>query len=486
MDLLQHQPNLKDAIDAEARQRLVEIFDEAAGRRKQFRRWNRYYYRELVRLMGFTIPRGKRILEVGCGDGFLLRELRPSFGLGIDISPRMIDLARASAAPGEADLRFEVGDIESVRFGETFDYVIMSDLLGNLLDVQQALENVRSACHEGTRLIVNYHDMLWEPLLRLVARIGLKMPNRHHNWIANSDIRHFLNLADFEVVTHQRRLLMPKGLLGLGWVLNRLVARLPLVNSLCLVHLLVLRRKERPPAVHRSVTIVIPCRNEKGNIRAAVERIPPFGTRQEILFVDGHSTDGTVEEIQRVIADFPGKDIKLLVQEGRGKGDAVRLGFARATGDVLMILDADLTMPPEDLPKFYDAIATGKGEFINGSRLVYPMERQAMRLLNMLGNKFFSVSLSAILGQPLKDTLCGTKVLRKEDYQKIAENRGYFGDFDPFGDFDLLFGASRLKLRIAEVPIRYRDRTYGQTNISRFRHGWLLLKMTLFALRKLI
>jgi len=201
--------------------------------------------------------------------------------------------------------------------------------------------------------------------------------------------------------------------------------------------------------------------------------------------VDGHSTDGTPEEIRRVMQVYPDRDIKFLVQDGRGKGDAVRKGFAHATGDVLMILDADLTMPPEDLPKFYDAIASGKGEFINGCRLVYPMEGQAMRFLNLLGNKFFSMAFSWLLSQRIKDTLCGTKVLFREDYRRIERGRAYFGDFDPFGDFDLLFGASKLNLKIVEVPIRYQDRTYGTTNIRRFYHGWLLLRMTVFGFFRL-
>ena len=216
----------------------------------------------------------------------------------------------------------------------------------------------------------------------------------------------------------------------------------------------------------------------------AIQRIPPFGKHQEIIFVDGHSTDGTPEEIKRVIQGYPDKDIKFFVQDGRGKGDAVRKGFAAAGGDILMILDADLTMPPEDLPKFYRAIAEDQGEFINGCRLVYPMEKQAMRFLNLLGNKFFSMMFTWILNQRFKDTLCGTKVLFRKDYKKIQANRSYFGDFDPFGDFDLIFGAVKQNLKVVEVPIRYRERTYGSTNISRFRHGWLLLKMTVFAYRK--
>ncbi|MBM3395148.1 MAG: glycosyltransferase family 2 protein, partial [Betaproteobacteria bacterium] len=244
-----------------------------------------------------------------------------------------------------------------------------------------------------------------------------------------------------------------------------------------------------PPAAEigheRSVTVVIPCRNEQGNIEAAIRRLPAFGSSQEVLFVEGNSTDGTREEIERVIRAYPGRTIRLLAQPGKGKGDAVRTGFAQATGDVLMILDADLTMPPEDLPKFYRALIGGKGEFINGCRLVYPMEQQAMRMLNLLGNKFFSLAFSWLLNQRIKDTLCGTKVLSREDYRRIADNRAYFGDFDPFGDFDLLFGASKLNLKIVEVPIRYRARSYGETNIRRFAHGWLLLKMTVYAFFKL-
>lgn len=481
--MIEHQTNLKSGIDAEAKRRVVAGFDESAVRRDRLRRWNSYYHTELLRILSFVVPPGQRVLEVGCADGFLLRELKPSAGLGVDISPEMIRLAREKARPG-AHIAFEVADIESVRFTEQFDFIVMSDLLGNLTDIQQALDNVRSACHERTRLVVNYHSILWEPLLSFVARLGLKMPSRRQNWISPSDVAYFLALSDFELVSRRMRLLLPKYIPFVSPLMNRVVARLPLINRLCLSHVLVLRVRERPVARDRSVSIVIPCRNEKGNIRAAVERTPRFGTHQELIFVDGHSTDGTVEEVERVIGEFPGKDIKLFVQKGRGKGDAVRLGFAEASGEVLMILDADLTMPPEDLPKFYDAIARNKGEFINGSRLVYSMEKEAMRFLNILGNKAFSVALSALLAQPLKDTLCGTKVLLKSDYEKIVANRKYFGDFDPFGDFDLLFGASKLNMRILEIPIRYRDRTYGQTNISRFRHGWLLLKMTLFAAKR--
>ena len=483
--MIQPQPHIKQ-IDQLAKQKIREHYDQSSGDRKRFRAKNRYYYSDLVRYLQFLIPRQQKVLEVGCADGYVLQQLEPSTGVGVDISDKMIEAAKARAGEKNlSHLQFHQADIEAVTFTEQFDYVVMSDLLGNLVDIQQALDNVRSACSDETRIVIHYHNILWDPILRAGEKIGLKMPQLRQNWLSRGDIDHFLTLSDFEIVKFERRILMPKYLPLVSWLINYCVAPMPYINALCMTNFCVLRKRPRQAASEYSTTILIPCRNEKGNIRPAVERIPQFGGEQEIMFVDGHSTDGTPQEIEQIVAEFADKDIKFFTQPGKGKGDAVRHGFARATKDILMILDADLTVPPEDLPKFYDAIASHKGEFINGTRLVYPMEEQAMRFLNILGNKFFSLVLTWLLNQPLKDTLCGTKVMWRADYERVAAGRSYFGDFDPFGDFDLIFGASKLNLKIVEVPIRYRDRTYGSTNISRFRHGWLLLKMTMFALKKL-
>lgn len=286
-------------------------------------------------------------------------------------------------------------------------------------------------------------------------------------------------------VSRQGRILCPIAALGLGSLVNRWLA--PLLQWFCLTVFLVARREPAPGAAPAplSVSVVIPARNEAGNIAAAVARTPEMGAGTELIFVEGHSRDDTWPEIQRVAAATPQRRIRMLQQTGRGKGDAVRAGFAVATGEVLMILDADLTMPPEELPKFYEVIASGRADFANGVRLVYPMDEKAMQFLNLCANKAFGLIFTWLLGQPVKDTLCGTKVLSRAHYERIAANRAYFGDFDPFGDFDLLFGAARQNLQIADVPIRYRERTYGTTNIQRWSHGWLLLRMVLFAARKL-
>ena len=463
------------------KQAVRDRFDRLASERESWQRRASYYYGDQRRYLRFLIPEGLRVLEIGCGLGDQLAALKPRRGLGIDLSEAMVK----EATRRHPELEFLVGDGEALALDETFDVILLADLVGHVLDVEAMLKQFRRCCTPTTRIVVAYYNFLWEPFLRLLEQVGLKMPQEEQNWLSPADIRNLLRLADFEVVKAERRLLMPLGIPILSSIVNRLLAYLPGLTHLCLCHYMVARMRTAATHEPQTVTVVIPCRNEKGNIEAAVARLPSFGRHQEVIFVDGHSTDGTPDEIQRVIAQYPEKDITLLVQDGKGKGDAVRKGFTHATGDILMILDADLTMPPEDLPKFYDAITSGKGEFINGSRLVYPMEHEAMRYLNLLGNKFFSMAFSWLLGERIKDTLCGTKVLFRRDYERIVANRSYFGEFDPFGDFDLLFGASKLNLKILEVPIRYQERTYGTTNIHRFTHGWLLLKMTVYGFFRL-
>jgi glycosyltransferase involved in cell wall biosynthesis len=329
---------------------------------------------------------------------------------------------------------------------------------------------------------------VWEPMLRLAEQLGQKTAWPDQNWLSMTDIENLLYVAGYEVFRRGTDVLLPLHVPGASLLANRIVAKLPAVRELALVDYFVARPEaQHQPERSPSVSVICPCRNEKGNIREAVQRTPLMGPKTELIFVDGNSSDGTVEEIEAVIAEYRGPlELRLVLQgDGKGKGDAVRKGFDAAKHDVLMILDSDLTVPPEDLPKFYRALVHQKGEFINGVRLVYPMEGEAMRFLNLLGNKFFSTMLSWVLEQPIKDSLCGTKVLYRRDYDVIAANRGYFGDFDPFGDFDLLFGAARLNMRIVDLPVRYRARTYGETKIDRFSHGWLLLKMTAFGFGKL-
>ncbi len=462
---------------------LRELLDAQAPESDRWRRKNRYYYEEVERIVRFHVPRGASVLEIGCGTGDLLAALAPSRGVGVDLSTKAVEIAR-SKHPG---LTFLTGDAENIPLSEPFDYVLLSDLIGYLDDVQRGFEQLNRVCHPRTRVIITYFNYFWEPVLRTGERLGFKRPQPDQNWLSLTDLQNLLSLAGFQTVSMGYKVLLPIHVPLLSSLCNRILANLPVIRKLCLVETIIARPAPVPvPEESLSCTVVIPARNEKGNIENAVRRTPEMGKHTEIVFVEGNSNDGTAEEIERVIAAYPDRDVKLLRQgSGVGKGDAVRKGFAAATGDVLMILDADLTVPPEELPKFLKVICSGRGEFVHGSRLVYPMEKQAMRFLNTLGNKFFSLAFTWLLDQRFMDTLCGTKVLYRRDYGRIAAGRVYFGDFDPFGDFDLIFGAAKLDLKILEIPIRYRERTYGSTQISRFRHGWLLLRMCLFALRRI-
>jgi len=455
------------------------------------RRRHRYYYDTLARILRVRVPPGLRVLDIGCGSGHLLGALEPSTGVGIDVSRPAIAAARARY--GNDRLRFIEGDGSDpgvlAAAGGPFDVILLVNVVTHLTDVQRSLEALQAVSHRGTRILIYSYSRLWQPILRLAELLGLKYKQPPEAWLPPEEIKNMLSLADYEVVRDDAHLVCPVGIPLLADLLNRYIGRLPLLDAFSLMFGIIARpaaarhAASRPP--QPSVSVVIPCRNEAGHIRPLVERLPSLPEGSEFLFVEGNSTDDTEAVIRAVIAENPGRPLRFFKQPGRGKGDAVRHAFAEARGDVVLILDSDMGVAPEDVPKFVSALARGKGEMVNGSRLVYPMEGRAMRFLNLLANKSFALLFTWLLGQQVRDTLCGTKALWRRDYEQIAANRSYFGDFDPFGDFDLLFGAARLNLRIVDLAVRYHERQYGETNISRFSHGWLLLQMSGFAARKL-
>jgi len=452
-------------------------FDSIALERDSWRKKNSYYHNTLTKIYKFFIPEKQKVLKAGCCTGGLLTQLNPSHGVGIDISKAAIETANDKFSESD-NLEFICANAEEYKSKEKFDYVVLADTIGYLDDIQKVFENLHDVMTPRTRLVINFYNFVWEPVFRIAEWMRLKQKEPRQNWLSNADVINLLELSGYEMIHREGFMLIPIYIPLLSEIFNGFLAKLPLIKHLTVTQFIIARpvfisdKRYNP-----SVSVVVPARNEAGNIELAVKRTPEMGEWMEIIFVEGGSSDNTWEEIVRVKEKFPEKKIKITKQDGKGKGDAVRKGFSLAEGEVLMILDADLTMPPEELPKFYKAISEDKGEFINGVRLVYPMEDQAMRLLNLYGNKFFSIIFTYILGQNYKDTLCGTKVLRKSDYEKIARNRTYFGDFDPYGDFDLIFGAAKLCLKTVQLPIKYRKRTYGETNISRFSGGWLLLRM---------
>jgi SAM-dependent methyltransferase len=464
-----------------------KIYFDAIARQRKQRGISAYYWNEITQYCNYFSHEDGSVLEVGCGSGDLLAGIAGSKKTGIDFSAEYITWAKEKHAGKDID--FLVMDANTMTLEGTYDLVIISNLIGFVDDIERVFEQVRKVCHPNTKVIVQYYNALWEPLIKLTEMIGLKKKTPLQNWLNSRDINNLLYVSGFDVYRNTKRLIFPFFIPLLSTFLNRYLAKFPPFRFFSLnLYSFAKPFPESDPNTYAgkySTTVVIPARNESGNIENAILRLPKFGKDTEIIFIEGNSTDDTWQKIQEIQKKYAATHtIKIGQQKGKGKADAVREGYKIATGDILMILDADLTVPPEDLPKFYDAIASGKGDFINGTRLVYPMDKEAMRFLNYLGNHFFSWAFTWLLEQRFKDTLCGTKVMFRRDYIKLTKNRNYFGEFDPFGDFDLLFGAHKLNLKIVEVPIRYRERTYGETNISRFKHGVILLRMCLFASRK--
>lgn len=370
--------------------------------------------------------------------------------------------------------------LDSLQGSQQAQAVVLNGILNHQLDIEGFLQKIHSRIHRRGRLIVIAYNPYLKWVYSLATRLGLRVGDVPSVFVTRTDLQNLARLAGFECVRVQSKCYFPFPVLGIDRALDSLLQLIPGLKNLCLIQLITLR-PIRPEVKPPSLSVVIPTRNEKGNISQALERLKSWQYCDlEIIFVEGHSSDGTWEEILRVVKNDQGPfRLQAHQQTGKGKADAVRLGFEKANHELLTILDADLTMPPEMLHRFYLAYVHGHADFINGSRLVYPLADGAMRFLNRLGNIFFAKALSFVLSTKIGDSLCGTKLISKQDYSRVQSWRKEFGDFDPFGDFELIFPAAVLGLGIIDVPVRYEARTYGETNISRFKHGFQLLRMTL-------
>jgi len=463
---------------------IIKHYEDIALEVEKWKKKNSYYHSEISRYHRFHIQEGSSILEIGCENGDLLASLKPRRGLGIDASEGMIKAAKKKYGRRK-NLQFRVTDLESFKTKEKFEYVIISGTLGRISDVQLFLKRVSTFCTPDSRIMINHYNHHWSFVLRLGEKLRLKMPEKVKNWLSVGNIENFLYVTGYEVLKKDSFLLVPKKIPLISPLINKTIAKFPLLRRLCVSNIIT-ARPLRPPdnATNLTASVVITCRDEKESIEGLVKRTPNMGKHTEIIFVEGHSKDGTPEEIKRMMKKYPNKDIKLLTQDGIGQGDAFRKGYDRANGDFVLWLEADLTTPPEELAKFWDVFISGRGEYVNGTRMVYGMDKNAMPRLNFIGNRGFGKLFTWLLGQRFTDTLCGLKAISKRNYIKIRKEIEFFGDFDPFGDFELIFGVAKNNLKVTEVPVKYVPRQYGETKTKPFKHGLLLIRMSFIAFRK--
>ena len=426
--------------------------------------YSRYYRRFIKKFYEYTLPANSRVLLIGFVDTYVVQSIKQRAAY-----VENVDAAQLSAHTQVA-----------------WDYVIISSAcLATVPDVGMLLENTVRASSPGTRIIIEYSQVFWLPLVYCAQMVGLKRRLTPLYSYTSADIQHFIALAGGEVVEEKRELLLPVFIPFVSALINYTLARVPVISALCYKRFYIVRPRSTIKKEY-SVSVIIPCKNEAGNIYPALQRCPSMGLSTELIFVDGHSRDNSAEVFTKLPTEYEGKKVSWFTQSGKGKKNAVEEGFARATGDILIILDGDITVEPEEMSKFYDAIANNAGECINGSRLVYPMERGAMPPLNWLVNYAFGVLGSYIIGQRVKDTLCGTKVVHRTSYQKMLASQKFFGDFDPFGDFDILCGAAYHHMKIVDIPVHYKSRRYGTSQISYFSNGVLLLRMLWIMVQKML
>ncbi|UCF05084.1 MAG: glycosyltransferase [bacterium] len=467
---------------AKRREEVRSFLDGIADEREKWIRRSQYYYNKLTELLTFHVPPQQRVCHFGCDTGRFLEAFQPSFGVGICLSERFAEIL-SERYDGYTFLN---DTWEQELDGQTFDYIVVTNP-GYLFDIQKALDRLTVLCHHRTRILVANTNYFWEPIFAIAGKLKLRIPQpvQRQNWIPTHVIMDMLLLSGMEMVRWDAHILVPFLIPGISWFINKFFSSVWPLRYFSTTHIVVGRIRKKPPRPVK-VSVIVPCKNERGNIAPIAERTVPVGDETELLFVDDCSTDGTGEEVERLITQYPDMNIRCVKGPGVSKGEAVRVGFREATGDILVILDADIAVAPEELPKCVDPVIDGYADFVNTVRFVYPQQFGAMRLANILGNKVFALLFSLVLQQRIGDTLCGTKAFWKKDYENIERYRDFWIWRDRWGDFEQLLGASKLGLKIVDVPVHYMERTYGETKMkNRLENGLLMLKVSLAGLFKL-
>ena len=454
---------------------IKEYFEHVAPDWEHWQKRNSFYHATISNLIAGMIPPSSRVLELGCGLGDLLASLNPSSGIGLNVAQGLTD----RASQKHPRLEFHTSDVDSAGLPRSFEpqYIVMTNMLDYVHDIWDVMGSLKPAVHEHTLLIITTNNPLWAPLLRLASNLKLRFPESPRNFITNRDICSVLHLQGFDIVEEGLTLPVPKRIPVLGDLINAIVPEVPVLRFVSSLQYIAARpRIPRPPL---SCSVVIPCHNEADNIQECLRRVPNIGTRTEIVVVDDGSTDDTCQRVKEVMA--ADSRVRLIVLEkNQGKASAVRAGFEAAEGDVLMILDADMAVTPEELPKFLTPLQDGTADLVNGTRLIYPMHGKAMKVANFLGNKGFCFLASKVIRQRVSDTLCGTKAFLKRDFVRMP-----ISGTEHWGDFDLLFGAARLKLRILEIPVHYTERRAGKSKMRAMIEGWSFLWSCLTGWRSL-
>jgi len=346
--------------------------------------------------------------------------------------------------------------------------VILTFPLNNFVNLVGFFDKLDSSLNEEAKVIVSYYSKIWKPFFFIFSLFGLIRNYKNSLFFSKDTLEIFLRTGNFEISKKIPNYFIPFNIPIINKFLSILINFLPFLDNLSVTKVFYLRKKNYKKRQNKKISLIIPCKNEQGNILNIVtdakkELIIPY----EIIFVDDKSSDNTFQIIIDCKKKFSDVDIQVTKGPGKGKSLAVNEGIKIATGYYSIIFDADMTVNMKDINVFYNAISNGNADIINGSRLVYKPYTGAMRYLNFLGNKFFSKLSSFITGELITDTLCGSKCFITKDFKIFNEFKDNNNINDIWGDFNILYSSNFYGLKCIDLPVRYYERVEGETKMKK-------------------
>lgn len=432
------------------------------------------FFREcIIDFLQHSIVEGKRILIIGGNISEEAIRFAPSYSAELFSGK---DAFPGRASGGYQNVTYLNKGLLDFEADETYDYIIFYESLNYEGDLYSIFRKLKKIIHRDSKVFVIEINPFILFLLKILSRVGLLVPDFKRNMLHLSDLENLVNIFGFDIVDKGYRFAVPFKIFGLGDVINSILPRVSLLRNFCFGQYIVFRLHPLEAGKQNlSCSVVVPCHNEEGNIADCIARIPNFGAWREIIVVDDGSTDRTKDMVKKIMRGR--SDIRLISYEKNcGKGYAVNIGWQEAKGDVFMMLDCDSTTPPEELALFHEAMEYG-AEFVNGTRVIYPREKNSIPFFNRLGVTFFAHLISWITQKRISDTFCGTKVFLKK-YWNCFQIKEFL-----WGDWDLFFTAARYRMKMLELPVHYKTRKHGVTKMRPVKHGIILLLKSVEGLR---
>ncbi len=345
------------------------------------------------------------------------------------------------------------------------DTVVISDIEHQLNPAKNLL-NLSRIVGDNTKIILLSKNMVWMILIKIL-KLFFSFSPKKNNFLPSSYLDNLYSSCNLELIRQEKIIALPINIPFLTKIINR-IFRLPLLNFFCMSNIAILKKKIKNSSNHKDLKIsfIIPCKNEQDNIKVFEQKINENTEPDEYLFGDDNSSDKTSDEIDKLIEKL--SDKKIIKYNGPGicKSENVYKGIDLSSGDIIVIYDADHTVSFEDIKFSVSIMKKTNVDFINCTRMIYPQKDGAMKFANFIGNTIFASLFSLLFKKKITDTLCGTKIFYKKDWEKIKENTSQWGMKDLWGDFDLLIGAYKNNLKITEVPVTYYERRENETKMT--------------------